>query len=183
MLVLSSVCSLHLENSSRQQTEKLKTFFTKKTWVRKPAAALAEAEVITSIREKAKDLPCPDFANAPPWRPLLPNINHDWLRHPKAAYLSQMLLAECLSQLKPLIDSHEITIYTDGSVDPDTGAAGAAFVCGERQWRVSDEASSVQTEFVAIRCALEYAAEARPRNVVIATHSKASLQCLQNPNL
>ena len=78
-------------------------------------------------------------------------------------------------------ERHAATIYTDGSVDHTTGAAGAAFVCNTvtRRWRVSDGASSLQTELVAIRGALEYVLTSRPVSVLIATDSKASLQALR----
>ena len=155
--------------------------FTAKTWARGAAAALVDTRVVTSIREKGTDAPDPAYSPPPPWRPLLPEIEHNWLQHPKATYHPQALQAECLSRLRPLSAAHDLTIYTDGSVDQDTGAAGAAMVCGEvtRQWRVSNGASSLQTELVAIRGALDYILELRPRSALIATDSKASLQALR----
>ena len=155
----------------------------KKTWAREAAATLEEAGVTQIIRIKGKDSPYPAYSPAPPWRPPLPDINDDWLERPKVTYNSHVLRAESLSHLGPLSGAHDLTIYTDGSVEQDTGAAGAAFVCGgiTRQWRVSDGASSLQTELVAIRGALDFVSEVRPRSALIATDSKASLQALRHP--
>ena len=159
------------------------TLFNDRTWARKAAAALVDTKMATCIREKGTDTPHPDYSPPPPWRPLLPSIKYDWLKHPKSAYHPQALQAESLNHLRPLSEEHEVTIYTDGSVEQDTGAAGAAMVCGEvtRQWRVSDGASSLQTELVAIKGALNHALEVRPRSVLVATDSKASLQALKHP--
>lgn len=156
--------------------------FTDKTWARGAATALLDTRIATCIREKGTDTPHPAYTPPPPWRPLLPLITYDWLQHPKSQYHPRALQAECLSRLIPQAAKHDMTIYTDGSVDHDSGAAGAAMVCGgvTMQWRVSDGASSLQTELVAIRGALDYVSELRPRSVLIATDSKASLQALMH---
>ena len=157
------------------------TLFTRRTWAREAAVSITEARVMQIIRAKGKDVSHPDYSPAPPWCPPLPNIQDEWLTNSKSTYNPHVLRAESLSLLGPLTEAHEITIYTDRSVEHDTGAAGAAFVCGEitRQWRVSDGASSLQTELVAIGGALEHVLDAKPRTALIATDSKASLQSLK----
>ena len=81
----------------------------------------------------------------------------------------------------PLSEIHATTVYTDGSVDQDTGTAGAAFVSGgvTSQWRLSDGASSTQAELVAIKGALEHLATTRPASALVATDSRSALQSLQ----
>ncbi|MPC86438.1 putative RNA-directed DNA polymerase from transposon BS [Portunus trituberculatus] len=51
--------------------------FTKKTWARDAAAALREADILETIREKGEDAPHPTFAPSHPWRPPLPTTIHD----------------------------------------------------------------------------------------------------------
>ncbi|KAG0719567.1 hypothetical protein GWK47_050197 [Chionoecetes opilio] len=69
-----------------------------------------------------------------------------------------------------------------GSVDPATGAAGAAFVSGQttKQWRLTDGASCLQAELVAIRGALHHALESHSPHVIIHTDSKFSIQALKD---
>ncbi|KAG0718617.1 hypothetical protein GWK47_007570 [Chionoecetes opilio] len=56
-------------------------------------------------------------------------------------------------------------------IDPATGATGAAFVSGQttKQWRLTDGASCLQAELVAIRGALHHALESHSPHVII-TH-------------
>ncbi|KAG0725888.1 hypothetical protein GWK47_037690 [Chionoecetes opilio] len=62
-----------------------------------------------------------------------------------------------------------LTIFTDGSVDSATGAAGAAFVSGQatKQWHLTDGASCLQAELAAIRDALHHALESHFPHVII----------------
>ncbi len=48
-----------------------------------------------------------------------------------------------------------------------------------QKWRVSNGASSLRTELMAIKGALEYIENVMPRNALIATDSKAALQTLK----
>ncbi|KAG0728832.1 hypothetical protein GWK47_031658 [Chionoecetes opilio] len=75
--------------------------------------------------------------------------------------------------------------FTDGSVDPDSGRTGAAFVTTggtELSWRTSNNCSTLQTELVAIQHALEHAVHRREATVVIHTDSWTGLQALQQPH-
>ncbi|KAG0726792.1 hypothetical protein GWK47_004182 [Chionoecetes opilio] len=84
--------------------------------------------------------------------------------------------------MEDLTTPASLTIFTDGSVDPATGAAGAAFVSGQttKQWRLTDGASCLQAELVAIRGALHHALESHSPHVIIHTHSKSSIQALRD---
>ncbi|KAK8376755.1 hypothetical protein O3P69_009996 [Scylla paramamosain] len=108
-------------------------------------------------------------------------IREDWLKTPKVLHIPTELKAITLRHLTPLVHKHELTIYRDGSVDPDTGAAGAAFVSQNmtQRCRVSDGASSIQTELIAIKGVLEYIETVIPCSALIATDSKAALQTLK----
>ena len=103
--------------------------FTKRTWAREAAAALTKANITRTIRDKGKEAYHPGFSPPPPWRPPLPNIQESWLQLPKSAYNPHVLRAESLNHIGPLIGAHERSLYTDGSVDQITGAAGATLVC------------------------------------------------------
>ncbi|KAG0730005.1 Ribonuclease HI [Chionoecetes opilio] len=87
-----------------------------------------------------------------------------------------------LQVMDDLTTPASLTIYTDGSVDPATGAAGAAFVSGQttKQWRLTDGASCLQAELVAIRGTLHHALESHSPHVIIHTDSKSSIQALRD---
>ena len=71
--------------------------------------------------------------------------------------------------------------FTDGSVDPTSRTAGAAFVHEEATglYRVPNGASTLQTELVAILKALQYA-EDRENNILIHADSLGAIQAIQH---
>lgn len=154
----------------------------KQTWVRKTAEALLETDIATTILHKGQDNPQPGYTASPPWQAPF-TITPTWLHSPKASLHPAALRAETLSHLLPLADYHATTIYTDGSVNTESGAAAAAFVTKDvtRQWRLTDGSSSTQTELVAIREALQHLTTTLPPSALIATDSKAALQAIQHP--
>ncbi|MPC86051.1 Gag-Pol polyprotein [Portunus trituberculatus] len=154
----------------------------KQTWVRRAAAALLATSVANTIQHKGQDKPQPDYVATPPWQTPFA-VEQTWLHSPKANFHPAILRGETLTHLLPLTDSHTTTIYTDGSVNPETGAAGAAFITEDvsRQWRLTDVASSTQTELVAIREAFQHLTTTIPPSALIATDSKAALQAIQHP--
>ena len=74
-----------------------------------------------------------------------------------------------------------VVYYTDGSVNPDTGAAASAFVMGDVTiaWRNSDNISSLQTELAAIEGALLNTEGGPGTTITVHTDSKAAVQTLQ----
>ncbi|MPC81643.1 hypothetical protein E2C01_076271 [Portunus trituberculatus] len=123
----------------------------KQTWVRKAAAALLTTGVANTIQHKGQDKPQPGYVATPPWKTPFA-VEQTWLHSPKANFHPAVLRAETITHLLPLTDNHTTTIYTDGSVNQETGAAGAAFITEDvtRQWRLTDGASSTQTELSSI---------------------------------
>lgn len=77
---------------------------------------------------------------------------------------------------------HEATVYTDGSVHPETRRAGAASPTGgtSRTARITNRASSLQTQLVAIREALLYSRQHTFTSTLILTDSLAALQTLKD---
>ncbi|XP_068234183.1 uncharacterized protein [Palaemon carinicauda] len=73
------------------------------------------------------------------------------------------------------------TYYTDGTVDPGTKTAGAVVFSSNLTacWRTSNNASTMQTELVAIKQALQYSIEDEEGPIVIHTDSRSSMQALQ----
>ncbi|XP_045122681.1 uncharacterized protein LOC123511124 [Portunus trituberculatus] len=152
------------------------------TWARGSAAAVTSCGVADTIRDKGQDSPHPDYTPAPPWSPPL-TISSDWLSLPKSSLHPAALKAEALGHLTPLTHTHDTIIYTDGSVDQASGAAGAALVTEGTtlQWRLSSGASSTQAELAAIKGALQHLHTTTAHSALIATDSMAALQALRNP--
>ena len=71
--------------------------------------------------------------------------------------------------------------YTDGTVDPETNTAGTAVYSNRftASWRISNHASTMQTELVGILEALRNSTNEGTENIVIHTDSKAAWQALQ----
>ncbi|KAK4314486.1 hypothetical protein Pmani_014191 [Petrolisthes manimaculis] len=72
--------------------------------------------------------------------------------------------------------------YTAGSVDPESGRAGAAFVLGNSVfgWRTSDHCSFTQTELAAIAQAIRHAERRAEKHILIYSDSITALQNLRN---
>lgn len=156
--------------------------FIRRTWTQATGTALNTLNIQGQISTKGKDLQHPLFIKPPPWTSPLPHITGSWLENSKKNNITQKLRQETLEKIRPLIERHENTIYTDGSVDPATRRAGAAFTCREHatSLRVSDGASSLQTELVAILSALLYCREQNLRSILLLTDSLASLHTLKD---
>ena len=71
--------------------------------------------------------------------------------------------------------------YTDGTVDPDSNTAGAAVFSNNYTscWRVTGNASTMQTELAAIRETLKHTISNDQGNITIHTDCKSALQAIQ----
>ncbi|KAG0723003.1 hypothetical protein GWK47_005767 [Chionoecetes opilio] len=125
-------------------------------WPASAAEAILTMGIHETLLSKGEDFPHPNFATPPPWSPPPITTSLHSLDRPKAHWLPVALRLEMLQVLEDLTTPASLTIFTDGSVDPATGAAGAAFVSGQttKQWRLTDGASCLQAELIAIRGAL-----------------------------
>lgn len=79
--------------------------------------------------------------------------------------------------LMPQANANSYVVYhTNGSVDPERGTTGAAMVTlGE----TPDHCSTLQTELVIIKNALEHVLQRREKTVVLHTDSRSFLQVPQ----
>ncbi|MEL7522752.1 MAG: ribonuclease H family protein [Cyanobacteria bacterium J06553_1] len=86
-----------------------------------------------------------------------------------------------LQNIAELLTPGTTCYYTDGSVDPTSGATGSAFVVRNEvaAWRNNDHLSSLQTELVAIDGALSHAEGGPGTSIAILTDSMAAIQTLQ----
>ncbi|KAG0720163.1 hypothetical protein GWK47_049017 [Chionoecetes opilio] len=95
-----------------------------------PACA-TEAIVTMGIHEtllsKGEDFPHSNFATPPPWSPPPITTSRHSPECPKSHWLFAALRLEMRQVMDDLSTPFSLTIFTDGSVDPATGAAGATF--------------------------------------------------------
>ncbi|XP_068204613.1 uncharacterized protein [Palaemon carinicauda] len=99
----------------------------------------------------------------------------------KALYTPEQLTEAAKSAINNTPASN--IYYTDGSVDREIPAAAAAVVSpyGYREnWRLSNHASKLQTELVAIAKALEHSADLQYGNTTIHTDSRGAILALRN---
>jgi len=129
---------------------------------------------------KGMDSPHPDFIEAPPWAQTLIEFSVMSLSRRKNQYTMPSLKAEAERVIAAITPPGSRTYFTDGSVDPLNHTAGAGFAARDatQSMRVTDNASSLQAEAVAIMGALAHAS-LREGHVVIHTDSRAAIDCLQ----
>ena len=123
----------------------------------------------------------PAYTPPPPWEPLAVSFTTTQLPANKASCTAQEMRQHALMSIHQDDAPESAVYYTDGSVDPESGRAGAAFITGglERAWRTSDHCSTLQTELVAVLHALQHSQHRRESTVVIHTDSRAGLLALQ----
>ncbi len=101
----------------------------------------------------------------------------------------EQLATDAMTRIRSLEEDRDVIYYTDGSVSTTTRKAGAGIIeirrddhietVTETAVRISDGASSMQAELVAIAGALSMAALSHSNQVIIHTDSMSSLQALQ----
>ncbi len=118
-----------------------------------------------------------------PWKQPVLEINQLQLPGSKASMDKEELLSIANSFILNLTTENSVVYYTDGSLDPDTGRAAAAYhtTSHEQGVRISDNASTLQTELVAILLALQHANTNTPEKLIIFTDSLSSLETLRYP--
>ena len=119
--------------------------------------------------------------NLPPWETISTTFKYTQL--PKAK--EQCSLTELKNAALTAIIRAELpgstVYYTDGTVDPDTNTTGAA-VYSENftgSWRTSNTASTMQTELIALKQALQHSIDNGEGPVTIHTDCKSAVQALQ----
>ncbi|XP_050724605.1 uncharacterized protein LOC127002567 [Eriocheir sinensis] len=155
--------------------------FTGKTWLLKVAEAASPLPHLDHLRREGPDRPAATYVAPPPWQPPTAEIIIRELPASKARCTQGELLQHALMVVAQANAGSCAVYYTDGSVDPERGATGAAVVTGREtlSWRTLDHCSTLQTKLLVIKHALEHALQHRKGPVVLHTDSRSSLQVLQ----
>ncbi|XP_064110237.1 uncharacterized protein LOC135218022 [Macrobrachium nipponense] len=126
------------------------------------------------IRE---DSPLAEYVEPAPWKPELFNINYTVLPASKEACTIQQLKQAAQDSIRKTTATNEY--FTDGSVDLSipAAAAGVYSTSLKGNWRLSDNASTLQTELIAIAKALEDS-QHKLGNTTIHTDSKGAIQAI-----
>ena len=159
-------------------------YLRKSQWTR--AVAKATTAALPNWRELLEpDRPHPEYRPLPPWE--APAIAARYTRLPssKNNCSREELRQLALQDMEHLHVQGSHVYYTDGSVDPDSGRSGAAFITGDlsRGWRTTDHCSSLQTELAAIQGALQHFESVGGQRMVLHTDSKSALQALERGQL
>ena len=127
------------------------------------------------------DLPDHRYNPPPPWETPAITFTSTSLPGTRAECTGPEMRQHALRDMAELQITGTLCYYTDGSVDPSSGATGSAFVFSNMAtaWRNSDHLSSLQTELAAIDGALLHAEGGPGTSVIIFTDSKAAIQTLQ----
>ena len=135
----------------------------------------------TALQE---DLPHPDYVAPPPWSE--EKLHVTYITHTRKNSLTESDKQTINLHIDQLIQEQppKTTLFTDGSVDQQTTVSACGFVTGETTaaYRLSNGASSMQTEMAAIWKALQHAADSEDnKDFIIITDSKSSIEALMQP--
>ncbi|XP_068243803.1 uncharacterized protein [Palaemon carinicauda] len=136
----------------------------------------------TMLSTLKKDTFHPDFSEKPPWIPSPIKYHYTTLPFSKA-------LCPPAQAFRAALDSITLTLadnvyYTDGSVDREVLAAAAAVYSPHFSdcWRISNNASTLQTELVAILKALTHSLTSQG-NTTIHTDSRGALAAIRSQDI
>ena len=120
-----------------------------------------------------------------PWEAPFVNFNFTSLPTSKNLCDNYTLITAANNAIRATEVNNPYTLYTDGTVDPETQTAGSAVHSTNYTacWRTSNNASTMQTELIAIAEALRYTATNEDRPVVIHCDSLSALQALQQTKI
>ncbi|XP_045105264.1 uncharacterized protein LOC123500673 [Portunus trituberculatus] len=171
------------ESAARRPRQSLahdEDLFSKKNWASTSAQGVKTLQMQTTLASRASDAQHPEYAPPSPWEASGYNFSVTKLTANKSSLTADALAAQAQQALHAVDGGNKEVYFTDGSIDPDTHRAAAAFVhsTGTGIFRLPDHSSTLQTELVAIWKAIE---DARLRNgdVLIHTDSLGAIQCLQ----
>ena len=154
-------------------------YLRKSQWTR--AAALATTTTLPHWRTLLEpDRQHADYHPHPPWEAPPITTTFTRLRNSKDNCTREEMRQMALETMEQLHTPGSQVYYTDGSVDSESGRAGAAYVIGAvaHGWRTSDHCSSLQTELAAILGALQHFENSGGQRAVVHTDSKTALQAL-----
>ena len=144
--------------------------------------AITECGLRPTVAALTQDSPHPLWQTRPPW--IEDDTNYHTVRLPRPKHLCSMeeitMAANCLFHQPSLASA--VHLFTDGSVDTSSGAAGAAVWSLNHQecWRITSGSSTAQTELSAIKRALEIGLTLRAPTVNIVTDSMTAIQAIRH---
>ena len=153
---------------------------TPKTYGKIICDNVSRLSMTQSISKLKPDVP-DNHTTSPPWDPEVATFKETKLPHSKNNCTEEQLRVAALGAIESAMLPNSITYYTDGSVDPDTNTTGAAVYSNNytASWRLSNHASTMQTELIAILQALQNSTNEVSEATIIHTDSKAAWLALQ----
>ncbi|XP_076039475.1 uncharacterized protein LOC143024545 [Oratosquilla oratoria] len=151
------------------------------TWLSQAAKLLDSFQLRQPLFEKGIPKSHLDYECPPPWAPAPVTFKMTSLPGKKSACYPDSACVSAEDRIRALTRPGYAVYYTDGSVETTSPrAAGAAFVTDGCIFgrRVSDSASSLQPEAVAMHRALEHALVSHSNSVVIHIDSLTLMSCL-----
>ena len=121
----------------------------------------------------------------PPWETIGTSYNYTNLPRAKELCTPQEMRVAATTAINRTETPDSIIYYTDGTVDPETNTSGAAVYSNSftGSWRTSNNASTMQTELIALKQALLHSVNNEVGPVTIHTDCKSAVQALQQTQI
>ena len=123
--------------------------------------------------------------NIPPWEEIGTTYLYTQLPRAKELCSVEELRNLATTAINRAETQGNMVYYTDGTVDPDSNTTGAAVFSNNftGSWRTSNTASTMQTELIAIKQALNHSISNEVGPVTIHTDCKSAVQALQSERI
>ena len=174
----------YTKRKSISELAKNRDIQTYSTYSKQITDCAKDLEIADTLLSLKKDVPNNPL-QIPPWESLGTKFHYTLLPKAKELCSADELKVAAQTAINQVENPGNIIYYTDGSVDPDTSTTGAAVYSENFTgcWRTSNTASTMQTELIAIKQALENSNNFQNENVTIHTDCKSAMQALQQTKI
>ena len=174
----------HTKNKATIELRKNREIQTYNTYSKQFTDCAKDLDLTDTLLELKIDRPN-NQQNIPPWESHNTKFNYTELPGAKESCTLEELKQAALTAIANTETPETTIYYTDGTVDPTTNTTGAAVYSNNfsASWRTSNNASTMQTELIAIKQALTYSLENENDRITIHTDCKSAMQALQQTKI
>ena len=178
--ILSSSRESHCKRKARIELAKHREIQNYNTYSKHLTDCAKDLKLTNTLLNLKADVPI-ILGEYPPWESIGTTFKYTKLSRAKDQCSQIELRTAAETAINNAEQPESIVYYTDGTVDPDTKTAGAAVYSNNYTgcWRITDTASTMQTELIALKQALLHSIEKEKGPVTVHTDCKSAVQALQ----
>ena len=177
---LTSSRESHCKKRANEELAKLRDIQSYSNYSKNLTDCVRDLDLSNNLKELKADVPR-ILGDIPPWESTGTIFKYTKLPKAKNECSQAELHTAAMEAINNAEQPGATVYYTDGTVDPETLTAGAAVYSNNFTgcWRITGTASTMQTELIALKQALNYSISNERGPVTIHTDCKSAAQALE----